>query len=202
MREVNRLETNQFHLYDYNDNDLLSLIKCGDINAENAIIKKYFGIAVYFSEIYFLPGGDADDVIQEGLIGLMEAARKYDSEKNVSFATFAGLCVSRKIISAIRSAARIKHTPLNSYISMDLYENESHNLTFNKYNPEEMLISRESTDNLFNKIEKILSHKEKTVLLCFLKNMSYREIAVKLGSNEKSIDNAMSRSRRKLNSLL
>jgi RNA polymerase sporulation-specific sigma factor len=202
MKKVNGLKNNQFHLCDYNDNDLLSLIRCGDINAENAIIKKYFGIAVHFSEIYYLPGGDVDDVIQEGLIGLMEAARKYDSRKNVSFATFAGLCVSRKIISAIRSAARIKHTPLNSYVPMEVFENESDVLTVNRYNPEEILISRERTDNIFNEIEKLLSYREKTVLYCFLRNMSYREIAVKLGSNEKSVDNAMSRSRRKLNSLL
>lgn len=181
-------------LKDCSDKELICLIRSGNKAAEDAIVKKYFGMAVYFSGVYFIPGGDSDDVVQEGLIGLLEAVRSFDLKKNVSFSSFAAMCISRKIISAIRSAAAKKHTPLNTYTSLDGYCDACGN-------PEDVVINRESFDSIRLRIDRTLSQLEREVLFCFLGDMSYSEIALRLGKCEKAVDNALSRSRRKLNLL-
>jgi len=189
--------TNRLSMQNYDDSYLLYLLQQGNKTAESIIIERYTKLVVYFSGIYYIPGNDSDDVIQEGLIGLLEAARNYNNKKNVSFNSFASLCISRKIISAIRSATRTKNSFLNSYISLEYID-----IPESRLNPEEIVINNENIKLIKEKIEQALSKREKDVLLCFLKNMSYSEIAKKLGGNEKSVDNALSRSRRKLNILL
>ena len=189
--------TTRLPMENYDDSYLLYLLQQGNKTAESIIIERYIKLVIYFSGMYYIPGNDNDDVIQEGLIGLLEAARNYNAQKNVSFNSFASLCISRKIISAIRTATRTKNSFLNSYISLEYTD-----IPESRLNPEEIVINNENIDFIKKKIEMSLSKHEKNVLSCFLKNMSYNEIAKKLGSNEKSVDNALSRSRRKLNILL
>lgn len=189
--------TTRLSMENYDDSYLLYLLQRGNKTAESIIIERYIKLVIYFSGMYYIPGNDSDDVIQEGLIGLLEAARNYNAQKNVSFNSFASLCISRKIISAIRTATRTKNSFLNSYISLEYTD-----IPESRLNPEEIVINNENIEFIKKKIEMSLSKHEKNVLSCFLKNMSYNEIAKKLGSNEKSVDNALSRSRRKLNILL
>lgn len=193
----------------YSDFDLLALAKGGSKSAENEIIQRYLKFAVCCSGFYYMPGGDSDDVIQEALIGLMEAVRRFNPDKNVPFRSFAAVCISRRIISAVRAAARIKHNPLNSYVSLScpdagcdvsLLISQAYS-SQNSFDPAEIVINRESLDGIGCKIDEALSNLEKRVLICFLEKMSYREIALKIGSDEKAVDNALSRTRRKLSAV-
>ncbi len=193
----------------YSDFDLLALAKGGSKSAENEIIQRYRKFAVCCSGFYYMPGGDSDDVIQEALIGLMEAVRRFNPDKNVPFRSFAAVCISRRIISAVRAAARIKHNPLNSYVSLScpdtgcdvsLLISQAYS-SQNSFDPAEIVINRESLDGIGCKIDEALSSLEKKVLICFLEKMSYREIALKIGSDEKAVDNALSRTRRKLSAV-
>lgn len=188
------------------DCELLELVKSGNKAAENEMIKRYLKFAVSRSGSYYIPGADNDDIVQEALIGLMEAVRRFDPEKKVPFSSFAAVCISRRIISALRNAARIKHNPLNSYISLSCsYTDKDKGLLIsqayslqNSFDPAEIVINRESLDGIGCKIDKALSSFEKKVFMCFLKKMSYREIAIATESNEKAIDNALTRCRKKL----
>lgn len=179
------------------DNYLLNLIQKGNKHAESILIEKYAGLARYFSGIYYIPGQDAEDVIQEGMIGLMEAARNYNSSKNIPFRSFASVCISRKIISSLRRATKAKDILFISYSTQECNPAREYG-----HNPEEIVISNENVETIRNAIDKILSTHERRVLMCFLNDMKYNEIATMLKSNEKSVDNALSRSRRKLNTYL
>ncbi len=155
---------------------------------------------------YFLIGADREDIIQEGMIGFYKAIRDFRNDKLSSFRAFAELCVTRQIITAIKTATRQKHIPLNSYISLNkpIYDEDSDRTLMDVLSggkisdPEELVISREEFADIEKKMEDILSDLEWRVLMSYLDGKSYQEIAADLGRHVKSIDNALQRVKRKL----
>ncbi|KNF08002.1 RNA polymerase sigma-H factor SigH [Gottschalkia purinilytica] len=180
--------------------------KNGNSMALEYLIKKYKNFVRAKARSYFLIGADKEDIIQEGMIGLYKAIRDYNQDKLTSFRAFAELCITRQIITAIKTATRQKHIPLNSYVSLNkpIYDEESDRtlldvLTGVKItDPEELIISREELRNIESKIGEILSDLEWEVLISYLQGKSYQEIAVDLKRHVKSIDNALQRVKRKL----
>ncbi len=153
---------------------------------------------------YFILGADKEDVIQEGMVGLYKAIRDFNADKEVSFVSFAELCINRQIISAIKAAGRQKHSPLNSSVSMDRQVSDDDDATYLDYisrsdiNPEELVIGKESRKAMERAIVDSLSKMEQRVLALYLKGKSYTEIAVIMGKEEKSIDNALQRIKKKV----
>ena len=174
------------------------------------LISKYRNFVRAKARSYFLIGADREDIIQEGMIGLFKAIRDFRSDKLSSFRAFAELCVTRQIITAIKTATRQKHIPLNSYVSLNkpIYEEDSDRTLLDVIsgakvaNPEEMVISREEFLDIENKMNNILSDLEWKVLMSYLDGKSYQEIAVDLDRHIKSIDNALQRVKRKLEKYL
>ena len=174
------------------------------------IIKKYRNLVRVKARAYFLIGADREDIIQEGMIGLFKAIRDYKLDKLTSFRAFAELCITRQIITAIKTATRQKHIPLNSYVSLNkpIYDEESDRTlidilsTTKITNPEEIIISREEFVFIEKKMGEILSSLEWKVLMAYLEGKSYQEIAVDLKRHVKSIDNALQRVKRKLEKYL
>jgi len=179
----------------------------GDDRALEQIIEKYKGVVRAKSRSYFLIGADWEDLVQEGMIGLYKAIRDFRPQKRLPFWAFAEMCITRQIITAIKTATRKKHIPLNSYISLSttLYEDEFSDdpppemLSIRDINdPEEMVINREKLDNIETKLDKVLSNLERYVLNLYLRGDAYYEISEKVGKDVKSIDNALQRVKRKL----
>ena len=170
------------------------------------MINKYRNFVRAKARSYFLIGADREDIIQEGMIGLYKAIRDFRNDKLSSFRAFAELCVTRQIITAIKTATRQKHIPLNSYVSLNkpIYDEDSDRtlldvLSGSKVSdPEELVISREEFLDIESKMEQILSDLEWKVLMSYLDGKSYQEIAVDLDRHVKSIDNALQRVKRKL----
>ena len=170
------------------------------------MINKYRNFVRAKARSYFLIGADREDIIQEGMIGLYKAIRDFRNDKLSSFRAFAELCVTRQIITAIKTATRQKHIPLNSYVSLNkpIYDEDSDRtlldvLSGSKISdPEELVISREEFMDIEAKMEQILSDLEWKVLMSYLDGKSYQEIAVDLDRHVKSIDNALQRVKRKL----
>ncbi len=177
-----------------------------DSTAMEYLINKYRNFVRAKARSYFLIGADREDIIQEGMIGLYKAIRDYRTDKLSSFRAFAELCVTRQIITAIKTATRQKHIPLNSYISLNkpIYDEDSDRTLLDVLSgakvtdPEELLISREEFIDIEAKMEDILSDLEWCVLMAYLDGKSYQEIAVDLERHVKSIDNALQRVKRKL----
>ncbi|MDO4202981.1 MAG: RNA polymerase sporulation sigma factor SigH [Selenomonadaceae bacterium] len=177
-----------------------------DSQAQDYIINKYRNFVRVKARSYFLIGADREDIIQEGMIGLFKAIRDYRREKLSSFHAFAELCVTRQIITAIKTATRQKHIPLNSYISINkpIYDEDSDRTLLDVLpggkvsDPEEMVISQEEYSSIAAKMETILSELEWRVLISYLDGHSYQEIADDLHRHVKSIDNALQRVKRKL----
>lgn len=192
------------------DEEIVEDARNGDPRAQEYLIKKYKNFVRAKARSYFLIGADREDIIQEGMIGLFKAIRDFRSDKISSFRAFAELCITRQIITAIKTATRQKHIPLNSYVSLNkpIYDEESDRtlldiLSGKKISdPEELLISREEVDNIEEKIEEILSDLEWQVLMYYLQGKSYQEIAEDLDRHVKSIDNALQRVKRKLERFL
>lgn len=188
------------------DEKIVDDARDGDPEALEYLIKKYKNFVRSKARSYFLIGADKEDIIQEGMIGLYKAIRDYNQDKLTSFRAFAELCITRQIITAIKTATRQKHIPLNSYISLNkpIYDEESDRtlldvLTGAKItDPEELIISREELQSIESKIGEILSDLEWEVLMSYLQGKSYQEIAVDLDRHVKSIDNALQRVKRKL----
>ena len=188
------------------------VLKChnGDTSAEEYLLNKYKNFVRSKARSYFLIGADHEDIVQEGMIGLYKAIRDFRQEKLSSFRAFAELCITRQIITAIKTATRQKHIPLNSYISLNkpLYDEESDRTLMdvimegNSGNPEDMIINQESLGNIHQKINEVLSGLEQEVLSAYLDGKSYQEIAESLGRHVKSIDNALQRVKRKLEKYL
>ena len=188
------------------DEELIYLASHGDLVAEECLINKYKKLVKIKARSYFLIGADTEDIIQEGMIGLYKAVRNYQFKKLSSFKAFAELCITRQIITAIKSATRQKHIPLNSYISLNrpIYNEDSDrtlldivdNISIN--DPQDLFLNGEKLNNLKVRIKKILSDLERDVLESYLDAKSYQEIAVDLGRHVKSIDNALQRIKRKL----
>jgi RNA polymerase sporulation-specific sigma factor len=188
------------------DEQLVQMCHEGDSAAEEYILVKYKNFVRSKARSYFLIGADHEDIVQEGMIGLYKAIRDYRPERLSSFRAFAELCVTRQIITAIKTATRQKHIPLNSYISLNkpLYDEESDRTLMDVIvegrvsNPEEMVINRENLGNIQSEICKVLSPLEQEVLRSYLDGRSYQEIAESLNRHVKSIDNALQRVKRKL----
>ncbi len=189
----------------YTDEELLDIIKNGDSNATEYLITKYKNLVKIRSRAYFMIGADTEDIIQEGMIGLYKAIRDY-KKTDASFQTFAKICIDRQVMTAIKTANRKKHLPLNSYLSLNMlaYEEDNETTYIDKLeeskilNPEEIVIDKENVKTLQQQINENLSCLEKKVLNLYLKGRSYATIAKKLEKDEKSIDNAIQRIRKKI----
>lgn len=192
------------------DEEIVHIAKNGDIRAQEYLINKYKNFVRAKARSYFLIGADKDDIIQEGMIGLYKAIRDFKPDKLSSFRAFAELCITRQIITAIKTATRQKHIPLNSYVSLNkpIYDEESDRTLLDVLSgakvsdPEELVISREELINIESKIGEVLSSLEWEVLRSYLDGRSYQEIACDLDRHAKSIDNALQRVKRKLEKYL
>ena len=192
------------------DEDVVRLCHGGDSDAEEYLLNKYKNFVRSKARSYFLIGADHEDIVQEGMIGLYKSIRDFKPEKLSSFRAFAELCITRQIITAIKTATRQKHIPLNSYVSLNkpLYDEESDRTLLDVImegrisDPEEMIINRENLGNIHNRINEVLSGLEQEVLRAYLDGKSYQEIAETLGRHVKSIDNALQRVKRKLEKYL
>jgi len=187
----------------FSDEELIRLINTGDDDALDFIMFKYKSMVKAKTRVYFLLGADSEDLIQEGMIGLYKAIREYKTERNVSFAYFAELCVKNQILTAVKSAARQKHMPLNAYVSLNAHgradDNESDKIVEkNVISPEEIYIEKETKASVENLINTALSKLERQILNLYLDGFSYAEIAEQIGKDVKAIDNALSRARKKL----
>ena len=174
------------------------------------LLNRYKNFVRSRARSYFLIGADHEDIVQEGMIGLYKAVRDFRPEKLASFRAFAELCVTRQIITAIKTATRQKHIPLNSYISLNkpIFDEESDRTLLDVIsegritNPEELLIGRESYVSIASRIDEALSPLERRVLAAYLDGKSYQEIAQMLDRHVKSIDNALQRVKHKLEKLM
>lgn len=195
------------------DEELIDRLREGEEQITDYIMDKYKNLVKSKARSMYILGADNDDLIQEGMIGLFKAIRDYDAGRDASFYTFADLCVSRQMYTAVQASRRKKHAPLNSYVSLyaNIAEADQDNqevklvntLTSRmETNPEELLIDRENVENLEALIEKELSGFEKQVLDLYLTGMSYSQIARVLGRDEKSTDNALQRLKAKLKRLV
>ena len=175
----------------------------GDRDAEDSLAARYLRLVRICARPLFLAGGDSEDLIQEGTFGLLSAIRNYDPADGASFKTYAEHCIRMRLLSAIKSASRLKHVPLNDGISLEeLSEDPGADIsTFPeliRYNPEELILAEESREELNAAFSRCLSRFEIKVLDLYLEGLSYREIADRLCRDAKSIDNAVQRIRRKL----
>lgn len=185
------------------DNELQQLSSKGDRHAEECLAKRYYRLVRVCARPLFLAGGDSEDLIQEGMFGLLSAIRQFDPQQGSSFYSFARHCIRKRLLSAVRSASRLKHFPLNDGMSFEqLSEDSNSQLSATPEvllnNPEDMVLARESREELYSILSRCLSGFEKQVLDLYLEGLSYREIGGRLGKDEKSIDNAVQRIRRKL----
>ncbi|MGM9997953.1 MAG: RNA polymerase sporulation sigma factor SigH [Candidatus Bruticola sp.] len=188
------------------DEEVVKLAKDGDEYATEYLITKYKNFVRVKAKSYFLVGADREDIIQEGMIGLYKSIRDFRADKLSSFRAFAELCITRQIITAIKTATRQKHIPLNSYVSLNkpIYDEDSDRtmldvLSSNKVSdPEEVFISTELSSDLREKIKQNLSELESQVLQSYLEGKSYQEMAKELNRHVKSIDNALQRVKRKI----
>ena len=183
--------------YDYvSDEELISRLRDGETGISDYLMEKYKGMVRKKARAMFLIGGDTDDLIQEGMIGLFKAVRDYRPEREASFQTFARLCIDRQLSSAIQSSMRQKHQPLNSYVSLSQDEEGEQELWTE--NPEAILIDQENTRILQEEIRRQLSPMENQVLDCYLEGDGYVQIGEMLGKSPKAIDNALQRIRGKI----
>ncbi len=188
------------------DESVVELARDGDDAALEYLIHKYKNFVRAKARSYFLIGADREDIIQEGMIGLYKAIRDFRFDKLSSFRAFAELCITRQIITAIKTATRQKHIPLNSYVSLNkpIYDEDSDRTLMDVISgskitdPEELIISREEFDDIEGKMSEILSSLEWKALMYYLEGKSYQEIAIDLNRHVKSIDNALQRVKRKL----
>ncbi|HEX2945046.1 MAG TPA: RNA polymerase sporulation sigma factor SigH [Clostridia bacterium] len=192
------------------DEEIIREAKTGDDQALEFLINKYKSFVRAKARTYFLIGADREDIIQEGMIGLYKAIRDFRGDKLSSFRAFAELCITRQIITAIKTATRQKHIPLNSYVSLNkpIFDEESDRTLLDVISeesvsdPEEMMINREEFAGIEVKMGEILSNLEWQVLSLYLQGRTYQEISVELRRHVKSIDNALQRVKRKLEKYL
>ncbi len=195
-----------FRYEDLADEQVVELSAEGDKNATEFILAKYKNLVRARAKLYYLAGADKEDLVQEGMIGLFKAIRDFDATYQASFRGFAEMCIKRQIITAVKTAARLKHLPLNSYVSLSkpVYEDDAERTLVDllaqrdAVDPEEMILRREKAEALESEITQKLSGLEQSVLSLYLGGMNYQEIAVELGRTPKSIDNALQRIKRKL----
>jgi RNA polymerase sporulation-specific sigma factor len=188
------------------DKVLVKMAHSGDGESLTFLINKYRHFVRVKASPYFLIGADKEDLVQEGMIGLYKAIRDFREDKMASFKAFAELCITRQLITAIKTANRQKHGPLNSYVSLDkpIYDEESNYTLMDRItgeritNPEALIINQETANDIELKIAELLSGLERSVLTLYIDGQSYVEISEELNTHVKSIDNALQRVKRKL----
>jgi RNA polymerase sporulation-specific sigma factor len=190
-------------LMDLQDTELQRLAASGDRAAEELLAGRYMQLVRVCARPLFLAGGDSEDLSQEGMFGLLSAIREYDPAQGVSFRSFAEHCIRMRLYSAVKSAARLKHLPLNDSMPLEqLSDDPSSQLSaapeMFRRSPEDLVLARESKEELIELCKRRLSRLELQVLDCYLEGLSYRDIAQRLQKDEKSVDNAVQRIRRKL----
>ena len=192
------------------DETLIDIYRKGDEAAIEVLFERYKDIVRKKAKAMYLAGGDSDDLIQEGMIGLYKAVRDYDDTKEAAFNTFASMCINRQLINAVTVSNRKKNMPLNTYVSFDMpaYPDEDNETRLvdilkpeSEQNPEKLFIDREYSDSFKKKLFDRLSSFEKHVLQLYMEDNDYRQIAMLLGKTPKSIDNAIQRIRAKANSI-
>lgn len=192
------------------DEEVVHLAKCGHIGATEFLITRYRPLVENKAKAYFVIGADREDVIQEGMIGLYKAIRDFRNDRLSKFRPFAELCVTRQIITAVKTATRQKHVPLNGYVSLNrsLTGETSDGSLLDvlpdqvSETPEQAIFSERLPQNLHEMVRHVLSDLERCVLRCYLEGMSYREMSRELKCHTKSIDNALQRVKRKVGILL
>ena len=185
------------------DEELCALARGGDRAAEERLVTRYIRLVRTCARPYFLTGGDSEDLLQEGMLGLLKAVREFDPEKDASFRTFAEICIRSRLYSALRAAGREKRKVLNQSVSLDTPDFDSNSYTSGTSRPaqrnlEDDLIDKEYTAALLSGVRKQLSEFEAKILEYYLNGYPCREIAVKVGRTPKSVDNAVQRIRRKV----
>ena len=192
------------------DETLIDIYRKGDEAAIEVLFERYKDIVRKKAKAMYLAGGDSDDLIQEGMIGLYKAVRDYDDTKEAAFKTFASMCINRQLINAVTVSNRKKNMPLNTYVSFDMpaYPDEDNETRLvdilkpeSEQNPEKLFIDKEYSDSFKKKLFDRLSGFEKQVLQLYMEDNDYRQIAMLLGKTPKSIDNAIQRIRAKANSI-
>ena len=208
---VARLSFNPQGQVQVDDGYLIALAKQGDAIAYDRIVRRYYGFVRLKASSYFLAGGDADDLIQEGLVGLYKAVRDYRTDRESSFRNFAELCITRQIITAVKTATRNKHTPLNQYVSFSASPASAQDgePTLDEvipgspiHDPVNQVISSEELQSLVACLSTALSELESRVLSLYLDGYSYEQVGEKLGCDTKTVDNALQRVKRKVGSHL
>ena len=187
------------------DEQLIELLRQGESEIMDFLLEKYKNLVRMKAKTMFLLGGDTDDLIQEGMIGLFKAIRDYSPDKESSFSTFASLCITRQIYKAVEAASRKKHGPLNTYVSLSVEDDtEGSGQLQNQLkapllnNPENMVINQENMDQFLEELDKALSPMERQVMNLYLSGNDYHQIAKILDKSEKSIDNALQRMKQKI----
>ena len=194
------------------DNELRISALQGDLDAERELILRYSRLVKICARPFFLVGGDSEDLIQEGMLGLLSAIRNYAPEEGASFKAYAQLCIRNRLISAVRSASRLKHAPLNEGISLEeilLEETRPgsamsgsflQHIQYEPFSrvPEEQVLARESKNEFIVYFSRFLSKYERKILTCYLNGLSFGEIAQVVGKPPKSVDNAVQRIRKKM----
>lgn len=192
---------------EYSDELLVRMARDGDEKAENFLLKKYKDFVRSKARAYFLVGGDSDDLIQEGMIGLYNAIGHYDESMASSFMTYAAICINNKLISAVSADGRQKNAPLNGYVSIysSITDETGEEASLSdvlpdteNINPEAIILNEEQEKLTINRLFGKLSALEKEILSCYMEGMSYSEIAKLIGKTEKSVDNAIQRIRLKM----
>lgn len=203
------VDLNEVRMIEYDlktDEDIIESVRGNNSEALEYLINKYKNFVRAKARSYFLIGADREDIVQEGMIGLYKSIRDFRGDKLASFKAFADLCITRQIITAIKTATRQKHIPLNSYVSLDkpIYDEDSDRTLLDVIcgsratDPEELIINKEEFSGLEAKMGEILSVLERRVLMLYLDGRSYQGIAIDLARHVKSIDNALQRVKRKL----
>ncbi|MBQ8662718.1 MAG: RNA polymerase sporulation sigma factor SigH [Eubacterium sp.] len=190
------------------DEELIVQLRAGDDNVMDYLMEKYKNLVRMKANTMFLLGGDTDDLIQEGMIGLFKAVRDFKPDRDSSFATFASICITRQIYKAVEAASRKKHGPLNTYVSLSVEDDTEGNGPLQEHlkassldNPENMLINQEEMEQFLEELNRVLSPMERQVLHLHLAGNNYHQIAQILGKSEKSIDNALQRMKQKISKL-
>lgn len=191
------MSVDQHDLSTLSDEMLCAVAVQGSARAEEELVSRYIRLVRICSRPLFLAGGDSEDLIQEGMVGLLHAVRTYDPERQAQFRTYAEVCIRSRLLSAVRAAGRDKHSPLNHCVSLEtpLFDTA---VSIQDNNPENMLIDREIRNERLSTLKDQLSGFEAKILRLYLGGLSYSEIALQIGRTAKSVDNAVQRIRRKL----
>lgn len=197
--------------YSKSEEDIVMLAQNGDNDAITEIIKSYRKVITRKSRTFYLSGGEQEDLIQEGSLGVLNAIKNFDESKNIKFTTFANLCITRQMLTAIKSANRDKYNILNNAYSLNKLSKSINDEEFelmdmiidkNTLSPEDIYISNEGVSRIFQSIETNLSEFEKSVLTQYLNGESYSDIAIAFKKDKKAIDNALQRIRKKLDKVI